>query len=165
MDRGGCERERYSSKHYGGEEEWGLILCDARMQIMRAGHTIDGVTVATPELARSSSNQSHGGSAASTSSVPAAAGGEHQSRKASPGGHRKIFIGGLSHQTHESALRVRVPMPRHRRLAQPRMRRFSARACFMSPPNHITRAHRGRLQYWAGGFRKVWQAHRCGCDA
>ena len=129
MERGGCERERYSSKHYGGEEEWGLILCDARMQIMRAGHTIDGVTVATPELARSSSNQSHGGSAASTAKQ-CNRWGEHQSRRHHPVATENLGRRAL-HQTHEWAPRARPA--RHRRLAQPRMRRFSARACFASP--------------------------------
>ena len=74
-------------------------LCRA-LQIMNTQHVIDGHQVAQPEFARN-----NGGTPASPRGPPRGRAAD-VAKGALKGAARKIFVGGLSHQTHESALRM-----------------------------------------------------------
>lgn len=99
---------------------------EAAERIMAMSHTIDGRQVGVPEVAKpirsSDGEKANKGKSPNVSSTPvadaariAAAYGASKDLNAI----RKIFVGGLSHQTKEQALEVRArlaPLPPHRRL-------------------------------------------------
>mmetsp|Transcript_3351 Transcript_3351/g.8036 ORF Transcript_3351/g.8036 Transcript_3351/m.8036 type:complete len:436 (-) Transcript_3351:349-1656(-) len=101
---GTVDRVVVKHSHNDKQRSFAFVTIDGDTEkIMGSQHVIDGYTVATPEFARSNCNSSATGS---SSSKQTNRGGRDSSGKSSLKGSRKIFVGGLSHQTQESALRA-----------------------------------------------------------